>query len=449
MDQGCCSNGVPNGIGCYEPPSDDSYTYILRSREGEGSFGVVRTVNSKYKPTEALIMKCCRTGGNGISNLYELAIMTTIIHPYISNACDEILMNHKSDQGSVSNNIQNNDFNMLIPSARALGDIKKLLTTGFQASVEQRRQWCWQLVQAVALLHCQCCIIHCDIKGSNILLYPDNTVKLTDMGLSVKKWKTTSSYNHKVCTCTHRPLECLLGLDWCYSLDIWSLAVTFVEIYYNVRLFPNQDALEVANSSLSADSRIQRLHQRSINCLLDWFTNGPYKIDQDVLRRRFSVSMYPIRFIEYCKIPTWDDPINATFNHLIVSMLHPFPEMRPTILQVAKYPFFVTHPLYPQLPTCTYEMRTVDINHELLGRLEAASRLIHNYTDDQLVRNVAIELYKRSAKLTQVAEGLKIYTLTYIATKLVNGSAPMSTLPLKDVLITEMIICRHLNFLLL
>ncbi len=435
-DRGSTSTGTTStGSISNSSPSANKFSFVIEKKEiGSGAFGKVYTARDNNDNIHAV--KCCSTNENGITNMYELGIMSTLSHPHVCGASSIV----------VSPRLETEGHNILIFQEKGEGDIITLMRNGFDPSLEQRRKWCWELTLAVATLHCQFNIIHCDIKGSNVIVFGkrgSESVKLTDFGLSVKKWLASTTYNHKVCTCTHRPLECFLEMDWSYPLDIWSLALTFFEIYYGKRLFPNQDTLEPSDGSLSPDGRRQRLKQRSVNCLLDWFINGPGAYGMDIVRSRFDVSTFPINHIKYTLPPNWDDGRNSLFNQLIISMLHPIPESRPNITQIARHPFFTG------LPIVQYQIKLPNVDIRLLTDIGRATRIISHYCQNPQIKHVAIELYKRVVGLTGIPDGLKLYTLTFIATKLVTGFAPLSTMPLVDVLSTEVIICRHLEFRLL
>ena len=76
-----------------------------------------------------------------------------------------------------------------------------------------------------ALEHCHACgVMHRDIKGSNLLVTDDGTLKLADFGLARHQPKSHEPLTNRVVTLWYRPPELLLGA-MAYdgaALDAWS-----------------------------------------------------------------------------------------------------------------------------------------------------------------------------------------------------------------------------------
>lgn len=182
-----------------------------------------------------------------------------------------------------------------------------------------RRSWMSQLISGVKYLHNKG-IIHGDIKSENILLYDDNTIKLTDFGIS-KVGLTSELDKRKKCSyiCSHRPPEILHNIhilhnDTCkYSteVDIWSLGITLAEI-------------EIQNYVFSVPT-YKILFEKQYIFLLKCMerTLGRYKI-------------YPV--LSEDLLPTNDNILSCIkdikLRKTILSMLNYTPDERPLISEI-------------------------------------------------------------------------------------------------------------------
>src|SRR5207249_1559942 len=101
-------------------------------------------------------------------------------------------------------------------------------------------KWSFGLCQGLWCLH-ENDIIHGDVKGSNVLLYKDDNVKLTDFNVSIKLWHPHETRTDRVGTMTHTCLEMLKKVEWSKPVDIWSLGCTLYEIAFGKLLFVSQN----------------------------------------------------------------------------------------------------------------------------------------------------------------------------------------------------------------
>lgn len=191
---------------------------------GRGGHGEVFAAHDNDGKLVAI--KCCTLGKTGIRNLLETSIMKSVIHPHLNRASRI----HCSGQQL---------FIVMDIACTDLACYTRKEKGNHTPSPSLLRTWCLALGRAVACLH-QEGIIHADIKASNVLLYPNESIKLSDFTLAVKKWQSTDSFSHTVCTSTHRPLECWQGEAWTEALDMWALGCTFYELAYGSLLFVRQ-----------------------------------------------------------------------------------------------------------------------------------------------------------------------------------------------------------------
>ena len=154
-------------------------------------------------------------------------------------------------------------------------------------------------------------ILHGDIKGHNVLIFKGEA-KLSDFGLScfiLEGNKQTFNSSVKMYTSTHRPPEVWKTNSWGFPADIWSLGCTFFEILYGYSLFPMQVS-----------------EKDYIECLDD-YVNHRFSFTEG---KNYKKIRFPKKWhSSSCQY--------VSLNNLIKSMLHPNPEVRPTIFDIANW----------------------------------------------------------------------------------------------------------------
>ena len=98
-----------------------------------------------------------------------------------------------------------------------------------------------------ALEHCHACgVMHRDIKGSNLLVTDDGTLKLADFGLARHQPKSHEPLTNRVVTLWYRPPELLLGA-MAYdgaALDAWSAGCIIAELLHFSPVLPGRTEVE-------------------------------------------------------------------------------------------------------------------------------------------------------------------------------------------------------------
>lgn len=137
-------------------------------------------------------------------------------------------------------------------------------------SLERLVRWSHELVQGVRCLHRES-ITHGDIKASNLLLYPDDRIRLGDLSLAVKRWSAEHScderYQTILSTVTHRAPEVFQvvkgsGGMWSETADVWSIGCTLYEMAHGRNLWSyvkdNDDATyeQITAWALSSDRAV-------------------------------------------------------------------------------------------------------------------------------------------------------------------------------------------------
>lgn len=400
---------------------DIGYSFSISDKLlGHGSYGDVFLATDENNNQVAV--KCCDIDEYGIPNILEASIMGTMMHPYLNRAL----------------RIQASDTKLYIVQELARMDLAQYTRrdkVNHKPNIKELQRWCHCLAQAVSALH-SVNIIHSDIKASNVLLYYDGSIKLTDYTLSLKKWYNNEKFNHNVCTCTHRPLECLTRRYWDESLDIWSLGCTFYEIAYGELLFPYQGVLESNQKIKNKDSK-RRLRERSINAIIDWSSKGP---NAPTSFEVVGVTQYPIDYIPFSLCDDFHRKEMASFNDLMCKMLVVDPSKRLTIKQVINHKFLsnMQSPIYLSIKR--------PINKISMSEHARVVTYIQRYTSNEYVQNLALTIYRRCNNLSHISEHIKAASCTWIASKIVIGYPPNTAIPINQILAAEREICHNLLF---
>ena len=401
--------------------ADIGYSFTLTDKIlGHGSYGTVYLATDENG--KQLAVKCCKIGEVGIPNILEVSIMGSMVHPYLNRAL----------------RILASDTTLYIIQELAQTDLAQYTRRekgNHKPNIQELKRWCYCLAEAVSALHTDN-IIHADIKANNILLYSDGSIRLSDYTLATKKWNPGDKFTHNVCTCAHRPLECLTRRTWDESLDIWSLGCTFYEIAYGELLFPYQGVLESEHTIKDKESKT-RLRHRSINAIIDWSSRGP---NPPTSFEVTGIPQYAIDYIPFTLCDEFKNPEMALFNNMICKMLIVDPSKRPNIDQVLSHPFFagMNSPLYLSIKRPT--------NKISISEQARVHRYIQRYTNNEIIQGLALNIYCRCNDLQNISEHVRAAVCTWISSKIVVGEPPKISLPLNQILSTEREICHNLLF---
>lgn len=388
------------------------YYHIQDKILGKGSYGKVYLAIDNHQKKVAI--KCCPIYKNeGIPNLFEASLMKTIEHPNINSAIDVF------SSFEYIYIIQNLAVNDLYQYTSIYSNYS------YQFNIKELKHVFFSILQGVCVLHSQN-IIHGDIKASNILLFEDGSIKLTDFTLSTKIY---DKLNHTVCTLTHRPLECLLKQEWDLSLDIWSLGCTFFEIVYGELLFKNQ----VFDKSIYPKDQLKKIiTNKYIHSILDWsnFTNQNININVDKIDY-ISIQL-PKRF---------NDEELKEINEIICKLLKIDIELRPTIYDILKYDLFKD--LLPENPKCIINKS----NYLTYSEHARIIRYIQQITNDVNIQELAFLIYTK-IDLNMLSEYNKTVGATWIANKILNNKVELNIpIALLDKIVQiEHDIVHHLHF---
>lgn len=138
-----------------------------------------------------------------------------------------------------------------------------------------------QLLQALSFLS-RINVIHCDVKPENIVLrnLSQMDVKLIDFSASCRTFDSSLLVKY-VQTRMYRSPEVVLGLSYGVSIDMWSLACVFVELYTGQPLFYGSSQREVLQCTVEILGMIpDKMLDRSTNQIPLIILNGRQKQGQ-------------------------------------------------------------------------------------------------------------------------------------------------------------------------
>lgn len=122
-------------------------------------------------------------------------------------------------------------------------------------SFEIKKKWINQILNGVKELH-SLNIIHGDISSQNILIFPNDQIKIIDFGLSSHPEERCVSKNFFYTT-LYRPFECWENPGYCSKeSDIFALAILISEILDEnplKKLYPRANISKVENRSFILD----------------------------------------------------------------------------------------------------------------------------------------------------------------------------------------------------
>lgn len=363
-----------------------------------GGYGIIHVCVGTQSNDVKYATKCVPTNNDGTPCLGEASIMSTIVHPYLNRAL------------SISINSKTLD----IVQDLALSDLRDYRRRNPFISHSQYITWFHHIIQALHVLHTND-IIHGDIKASNILIYNNGDIRLSDFNLSMKKtWQPHSPLYTK----THRPYE-----TWLYNIfnektDVWALGCTFFELLQGRNIFSVQDSLS------------------SIDALVDWAKFGPHQESPSLSYH----SQNHISFFLDTLPPSLSD-----LKHFSLSLLFHCPDKRPSVQQL------LSSPLFSSLSISSWHYQSLSYPSKTLSD-KLKSRLLklltpHTFSTDML--SLIYSLYSRLDSLFHLSDEHKIYGCAWISHKLITQTSfelKKSSIKIHDIFRAERLICQFLNF---
>lgn len=342
---------------------------------GEGAYGSVYKIkNSK------LCVKICDLNK---SNYLEPYIMKKFQMKNLNN-CEHVIMS--KDKLYLIQNVAINNLKLFIRNIKEISNF-------------QIKDFTYQIVNSILFLHNNN-IIHGDIKGDNLLLFSDGSIKLTDFSLSVKKLHKNYKIKRDFCTSTHRPMECLLKEECDEKIDIWSLGCTLYEVFYKTLLFPYQQE----------ENDKELFIKKCINCLTYW----------DSEKKEANINFIKHNYVQNYYIPTMKD-----FNLVIKNCLVLKQSERPSIFKLIEQEYFSELKIEKYSITKSYENKiTKDKKLLVIFKIENLVDSINiNEYEKEEVKNISYSIYLsifKEIKDKEISEESIFLSIIYISLKLLQ-----------------------------
>ena len=202
-----------------------------------------------------------------------------------------------------------------------LRDVLQKFGKGVGLALQAVRSYCGQLLAGLTQLK-KHQILHCDLKPDNVLVSADfGVVQLADFGSAVEANSADNMATPYLVSRFYRAPEVILGLQPSFPMDLWSIAVTVVELFLGDVLFrgqTNNDMLFTMMQHLGPMSnRLIRQHlvqaQRVPNVIKQFQQEGPnYNFVQQTTDPVTHASVVKLRPLTTTSTTTTDKFPNAT-----------------------------------------------------------------------------------------------------------------------------------------
>lgn len=384
---------------------DEKLTVI--SEIGRGAYGVV--------------YKCCTREGEmvavkaipiqeqrGLPCLMECSLMTSVISPGLASATT----------------ISSDQQYLYIVSELGSSDLGRWVRANYRPNTDQLIRWTFQLLCGLSCLQSQG-LVHADVKPSNIILYSNDDVKLTDYNIATFRDVTIIRSYY---TYPYRPYEIWQSLQEDKTRnqldirsDIWALGCTLYEATTGHALFPSQKAVE-ENTGIK---------NGIINALLDWAIQ-----EEHIDLRHLKTPKININYRKMKGLP-------AEIESLIRTMLRFRIEDRPypqDLLSSSCFGIFSPQPyqrIYPSIAKIKLEEWT-------RAYTIMSSEAEKSGSNKNIVLTQAMHIYSRTGQIRGPSQ-TKIICCLFMAAKMITPAE--NNYPADDQIITmEREICYHLGF---
>ena len=199
-------------------------TYLQKEFLGSGSFGTVFLIESILSH---IYYVCKHINLDGLTKeeekkaLSEVSVLKKCNHPNIINFKEAFITKNPKRRLH------------LITEYATEGDLgKKLIRQKEKKEYFSEKQiiyWLVQVCLALKYIH-KLHVIHRDIKPSNIFLTKNGIIKIGDFGISKILIKNVKNTNTQIGTPNYMPPEVINSESYDYTVDIWSLGITFFEL---------------------------------------------------------------------------------------------------------------------------------------------------------------------------------------------------------------------------
>lgn len=259
-------------------------TYTLGKIIGKGSDGIVFELVEDGKKDK--VIKFIQGENFGIKNYIEYYILYNLDSNYITRALD----------------IEIEDNGLLkIIQKRADMDLKKYILKNKLSDLE-KKDILYRICKCVKYLNSKN-ILHGDLKPSNILIFENKDIKLSDFNLSRIITKN-NKINQKLYTLNFRAPE-IYENNVYLKTDIWALGCTLYEIYYGVSYLQQGIGKNFFHVKLTQESdEKNKLFNNLINGMLQKEIENRFSIDEVLENDFFKNKKIDVQFEKEKEIPT-------------------------------------------------------------------------------------------------------------------------------------------------
>eukprot|EP00401_Gymnodinium_catenatum_P001677 CAMPEP_0117511070 /NCGR_PEP_ID=MMETSP0784-20121206/28317_1 /TAXON_ID=39447 /ORGANISM="" /LENGTH=1041 /DNA_ID=CAMNT_0005306729 /DNA_START=76 /DNA_END=3201 /DNA_ORIENTATION=- len=189
---------------------------------GSGAYAVVCEVRDRvtWEPRALKVVAGQPVAARGLLDQVrsEMAVQVGLRHPNIARLFEAL-------------EAEDDHFYFVFEYA-ALGSLERHIASlpQHRLALPEAARFVWQIADAVAYLHSDAVrLLHRDIKASNVLLFSESHVKLTDFGWSVRFSDHELPVGHAGTT-SHMAPEVIMGHPHGIGADYWSIGVFLHEV---------------------------------------------------------------------------------------------------------------------------------------------------------------------------------------------------------------------------
>ncbi|KAA1100119.1 kinase subunit of RNA polymerase II carboxy-terminal domain kinase I [Puccinia graminis f. sp. tritici] len=209
---------------------------------GEGTYGKVYKARN-IETSELVAMKRIRMesekDGFPITAIREIKILQDLRHPNIVNLVEMVV---SQSHVYIVFEYMDHDLSGVLHHPH------------IHFSEAHTKSLMWQLLCGLQYMH-ERCVLHRDLKGSNILLNRYGQLKIADFGLARRFERGKEAgcegrgrgrdYTNRVITLWYKPPELLLGATvYGEEVDMWSAGVIFLELFTRRPIFQTGDEID-------------------------------------------------------------------------------------------------------------------------------------------------------------------------------------------------------------
>jgi serine/threonine-protein kinase PRP4 len=161
------------------------------------------------------------------------------------------------------------------------------------------KRYAYQMFVALAHMR-KCSIIHADLKPDNILVNEKHTIlKICDLGTAIDRLDAATAQNEitpYLVSRFYRAPEIILGMDYDYGVDMWSIGCTLFELYTGKILFTGESNNQMLKAIMEVRGKITpKIHKRGQLSHNHFDDNGQFvSVERDRILNKTMVRTLPM-----------------------------------------------------------------------------------------------------------------------------------------------------------